>query len=69
MSIIQETIYRVRCDKCGAYLTHVFDDFTLEEEDEFYSAEQCKRMLKEHDWLYENHSCICPDCQKEMTKN
>lgn len=38
MSIIQETIYRVRCNKCGTYLTHVFYDCTLEEEDDFYDT-------------------------------
>ena len=68
MSIIQETIYRVRCDKCGTYLTHVFDDCTLEEEDDFYDTNQCKYMMKLHGWLYENHSCICPDCQEKISK-
>ena len=75
MAIISETVYRVRCDKCGTYLYHIFDDVTLQEEIDFHSIDQCKYMMERHGWkkgelgwTQESTFCICPDCQKEYWK-
>ena len=66
MGIVDMTVYRVICDKCGNYLSHIFDDTTLEEVINFHSISQCKHMIEKYGWnKIGSNSYLCPDCQNK----
>ena len=58
-----EKIYYLKCDKCGAYLTHTHNNDAIE----FYDEIEAEWQAEQQNWTvkpYNEH--YCPACQEEL---